>query len=760
MSYYSPTTIVDGGTITYYSNGYFNVGGAILVASLQGIGPLQGRNYNLPYLTRNIIMDPNYLTKEYINKTMPYSLTLKDSANNIMSSDISYNFYSGYYKLNMLISDGTFTDNPIFTKNERFVISKPSVIQDSNGDFFMAIFDENTYNIVIFKFTLSDGKTEVYNIISNNSNLPNEFQQNQTPGTVTSNSGYSYISDAPYYNLNLAIDSSKNLYLSVPGFIFIISNTSYSYFTFKDLIENSGSYYLNSIGGGSIAFDSNDNLYMTNNNSYTYSYVDQEDSTSNPIRKFTLDLSKNEIRQDTIFSPAISYSLTESIHIKKDKIYFISGLSSSSKITSINLYGRSIVPEFATTSIIPTNLTKFSIDSTENISYFDGNTINFIVNARDSTNLRITNYTETYPVLDSLYNDDSIINLTYSGYYQIRIIVVPRFNVTFNNIKTYILGNDQNLNIYDNLSDDKITPVNEITINVTIQTICFKEGTKILCLIEKKEKYIPIEDIKENTFVKVYKRGGRHEFKKATCVMKSALQNSEKKTVHKLYKLAKDKNPRLIEDLYVTGGHAILYDRLTDTQLEKMEDLIEGYNNFEVHFENEGELEEADAERLEAMKENLKERNKYKLMIEDKYKLIAYFDETFQEVNQKRIYYIYHIVLENTDKFDNYAIYANGILAESTREVNAESLSGYERRHLTENKPTLKIKEKREDINDKIQRYLLEKEKDKDRKKQIESVIEQVFQKAEDTLIQKIQREKNRTIKRKQQQLKNKTYRH
>ena len=42
-----------------------------------------------------------------------------------------------------------------------------------------------------------------------------------------------------------------------------------------------------------------------------------------------------------------------------------------------------------------------------------------------------------------------------------------------------------------------------------IQSICFKEGTKILCMIDKREQYVAIEDIKENTFVKIYNKTGK-----------------------------------------------------------------------------------------------------------------------------------------------------------------------------------------------------------------------------------------------------------
>ena len=65
--------------------------------------------------------------------------------------------------------------------------------------------------------------------------------------------------------------------------------------------------------------------------------------------------------------------------------------------------------------------------------------------------------------------------------------------------------------------------------------------------------------------------------------------------------------------------------------------------------------------------EKLNEYYKCDMKIEDKYKLIAYYDtDNFEEYNEVGIFNIYHIVLENDDVYKNYGIYANGILVEST----------------------------------------------------------------------------------------------
>jgi sugar lactone lactonase YvrE len=239
---------------------------------------------------------------------------------------------------------------------------------------------------------------------------------------------------------------------------------------------------------------------------------------------------------------------------------------------------------------------------------------------------------------------------------------------------------------------------------IEISAICFKEGTKILCFIDKKEKYIPIEDIKEDTFVKIYKKNGKFEdqYKRAKTIIKGSILNAREHTMHKLYKLSKSKNPALIADLYVTGSHALLYDNLSNEEFEKMDELIERYNNYNIKFRDEDEYDE---EYISDIKNMIKYYNDYKITLEDKYKLIAYFNTDFEEVTDNSICNIYHIVLENENKYENYGIYANGILAESTCEVSLTRFPGYEK--INESNTVNNGIKKGFDINDKLNKYLI-----------------------------------------------------
>jgi len=692
MSYYSPTTISPGERLNYYT--YFWNG----PVTNKELIPDKKNNNELTNFSKYFYGEL-YLPGTLNNSNIFDTFTLYSGRTKI-SSSFSYNIESYYSVLRL-------TDRKTMAENYSMGLAF-----DSKKNIYLSFLDAQNYITVC--------------VVNLN---PSYFSIAQ----YTQIQNYNYDSTIQY-NINLAFDFSDNLFISIPNYIFKImykapnSNNKYNG------VPETKYTISETMGGGPLVFDSFNNMYISDNNHSEILFIKLNFISDS---KYDVD---NVFLNNMNKLPNDYKNQTRGLSIYKDILYCT--VTNLSKIVTFDLLGNILKNNYNTQSY-PTLI---SVNGNGNICYYADN-INFIVS--NSKNF-ITSYQQSVSLTNIIYSESHFIFCYYDLFYsRYEILLYPIINLIFTIDILTTSGQLNGLKIcYPN--GNFVNGQGNDEINVTVKTICFKEGTKILCLIDKKEIYIPIEDIRENTFVKIYRRGGRHEFKKATCIMKSALQNSEKKTVHKLYKLVKEKNPRLIEDLYVTGGHAILYDRLTDTQLEKMKDLIEGYNNFEVHFENEEELEETDAERLEVFKKELKKKNEYKLMIEDKYKLIAYFDDSFEEVNQDRIYYIYHIVLENTDKFDNYAIYANGILTESTREVNTESLPGYEKRDLIPKQTKRKV-EKREDINDKIQRYLHEK----NRKKWFDSAI----QEAEDKLIQKIQTEKNRTIKRKQQQLRNKTYR-
>lgn len=159
--------------------------------------------------------------------------------------------------------------------------------------------------------------------------------------------------------------------------------------------------------------------------------------------------------------------------------------------------------------------------------------------------------------------------------------------------------------------------------------ICFLEGSNILCLVDDKEQYIPIETMKPGTLVKTARNG----YKKVESIGHNTLVNpgNDERIQDRLYKCSKENYPELTEDLYLTGCHSILVDELTNEQREK---TIETLGNIFV--------------------------------TDKKYRLIACLDNRAQPWNSAGKYTTWHFSLEDSDSGINFGVYANGgLLVES-----------------------------------------------------------------------------------------------
>jgi len=198
----------------------------------------------------------------------------------------------------------------------------------------------------------------------------------------------------------------------------------------------------------------------------------------------------------------------------------------------------------------------------------------------------------------------------------------------------------------------------------------------------------------------------------------------------------------LIEDLYVTGSHALLHDQLTEEEHEKMTHLADFYNTYTIRLENEEAMSE---EQRETLKNVMRSYNDYQITHLDKFKLIAYYNEDFEEVNIEKVFNIYHIVLENVNKYDSYGIYANGILAESTSEASLQQFPHYERVNILAKKATEDIPY----IEKRMEKYF--------QKKQAKKIMDAMFA-IEDQKIQQIEHKVNHTSKRRKTIYKNRTY--
>ena len=152
---------------------------------------------------------------------------------------------------------------------------------------------------------------------------------------------------------------------------------------------------------------------------------------------------------------------------------------------------------------------------------------------------------------------------------------------------------------------------------------CYNKGTKILCLINNIETYIPIENIKKGFLVKTYKNG---YLPVELIGSKLGISTPNGSKCNCLYKL-KDGN------LIVTGGHYLLVDEIPSDKLNS--EFIDFY--------------------------------KFNYTIEDKKILLVADSDLFEMINEIQTCELYHIVLKcDTNKKKWYGIYVEGILSEST----------------------------------------------------------------------------------------------
>ena len=186
--------------------------------------------------------------------------------------------------------------------------------------------------------------------------------------------------------------------------------------------------------------------------------------------------------------------------------------------------------------------------------------------------------------------------------------------------------------------DTTYTTLYTVTVNVR-DNVCFKEGSKILCLINNKEIYVPIQDIRKGTLVKTRLNG----YVPVDMIGKSKMYNpaNSLRSKNRLYLCSPNKYPELTEDLIITGCHSILVDNITN---EERQNTIELLN---------------------------------KIYITDKkYRLMACLDKRADTYNEEGLHTIWHLALEHTDYYMNYGIYANGLLVETCSKRMMKEFSG------------------------------------------------------------------------------------
>jgi len=161
---------------------------------------------------------------------------------------------------------------------------------------------------------------------------------------------------------------------------------------------------------------------------------------------------------------------------------------------------------------------------------------------------------------------------------------------------------------------------------------CFKEGTRVLALVDGKETYVPIETLQKGDLVAT----SHHGHKKVEVIGSGVLHNpgtsrAQGRSQNRLYRCSPTKYGDLKTDLYLTGGHAILVNSLTETQRART-------------IQEVGRV----------------------FVTDGKARLLACVDERAEPVGPEGPVPIWHLALEHENPKMNYGIYVNGGLLVET----------------------------------------------------------------------------------------------
>ena len=164
---------------------------------------------------------------------------------------------------------------------------------------------------------------------------------------------------------------------------------------------------------------------------------------------------------------------------------------------------------------------------------------------------------------------------------------------------------------------------------------CFKEDTKILT----DKGYVLIQDLRKGDFVKTL----LHDYKPIDMIGNRDVYHlaSKERIKDQLYKCSQMEYPEVFEPLIISGSHSILVDEFTcKEQREKTNKVL-------------GDI----------------------FITDDKYRLPACADERTSVYEIPGYYTVYHMALENDDYYENYGIFANGLLVESCSKRYLKELS-------------------------------------------------------------------------------------
>lgn len=170
--------------------------------------------------------------------------------------------------------------------------------------------------------------------------------------------------------------------------------------------------------------------------------------------------------------------------------------------------------------------------------------------------------------------------------------------------------------------------------------ICFNKDTKILCYIDNKEQYVPVQDLRKGTLVKTFEHGY-----KPIHVIKTGTYRFGRPGVDQgMFKMKKTGS--MLADLEMTGLHSILVDRNDPEYADQVA-------RFEVA--------------------NAKFKRPWGWEVDGKFRLTANSCTQFKKMPVKD-YTVYSFALDKQQM--QYGVWANGVLVETTSHRYMKKMSG------------------------------------------------------------------------------------
>jgi hypothetical protein len=163
---------------------------------------------------------------------------------------------------------------------------------------------------------------------------------------------------------------------------------------------------------------------------------------------------------------------------------------------------------------------------------------------------------------------------------------------------------------------------------------CFLEGSKILKFdpISEKESYVPVETLRKGDLIKTFMSGYKPISHIGCRILVNPAETLDIRD--RLYSLsAKQLNPdsEFDEPLYLTGRHSVLHRNLSQKQITVLKKYMGNIYETENH-----------------------------------YRVPIFLDARAKRSTDNKNVIIWHFALEHPDRQQNYGVYANGILVESS----------------------------------------------------------------------------------------------